>query len=92
MAEDERTVTIDGKIYRTSDIGENGEIQLNNLRGCEMEMIELRRKTAITQTARAAYARALQEIVQALTPIGTAAPSDNNTTTAAPSGSDQALN
>lgn len=72
MAEDERRVTIDGKIYRVADLGENGEAQLNNLRGCEMELTELQRKTAIAQTARAAYARQLQEILKSVTPVGEA--------------------
>ncbi len=83
MAEEERRVTIDGKIYRLADLGENGEAQLNNLRGCEMELTELQRKSAIAQTARAAYARTLQEILKSVTPVGTAPTQEDGTSTAA---------
>ncbi len=78
MADEEKTVTIDGKIYRRSDIGEKGEAQLTNLQGCEMELAELQRRSALTQTARAAYARALQDILNPLTPIGTAPSAESN--------------
>ena len=81
MAEEERRVTIDGKIYRLSDLGENGEAQLNNLRGCELELTELQRKSAIAQTARAAYARQLQEILKTVTPVGDAAQGAETATT-----------
>lgn len=92
MAEEERRVTIDGKIYRLADLGEHGEVQLNNLRGCEMELTELQRKSAIAQTARAAYARQLQEVLKSATPIGTAPTQDGNTETEAPIATGQAPN
>lgn len=86
MAEEERRVTIDGQIYRLADLGENGEAQLNNLRGCELELTELQRKSAIAQTARAAYARTLQEILKTVTPVGTAPSRDEGTSTNAAPG------
>ncbi len=82
MAENERRVTIDGKVYRLADLGEQGEAQLNNLRGCELELTELQRKSAIAQTARAAYARQLQEILKSVTPVGEAAGQDGGASTA----------
>lgn len=81
MAED-RIVTIDGKRYKMSSLAGDAEKQLNNVRGADMEIMNLQRQTAIAQTARSAYARALQEQLKNISPIGDAVGGDENTTLA----------
>lgn len=79
MAE-ERFVTIDGKRYRTSDLAGDAEKQLNNVRGADLELMNLQRQMAIAQTARGAYARALQEVLKTIQPVEDApANSEENT-------------
>lgn len=54
-------VTIDGTEYDTDTMSEEARRQLQNVAFCDRKLDELRNETAITQTARNAYARQLGE-------------------------------
>lgn len=57
----EQTVTIDGTQYRVADLSDNARQQLNNLQVADQEIQRLRQQLGLAQTARAAYAQALQQ-------------------------------
>ena len=59
MADDK--LTIDGKEYALSELSEAAKDQVTNVQVTDQEIARLQRQFAIVQTARAAYARALQE-------------------------------
>ena len=65
MAEEQnqqtRTVTIDGTSYNLADLSDNARQQLANLRAADGEIQRLERQMALARTARAAYARVLQQ-------------------------------
>ncbi len=56
-----QTVTIDGTDYNLADLSENARSQVTNLRVTDQEIARLQQQLAIYQTARTAYARALQQ-------------------------------
>ena len=58
--ENEPKITIDGKDYLLSSLGETARAQLRNVQATDAELRRLQVKTAIAQTARAAYAQALK--------------------------------
>jgi len=60
MTEQEQTVTINGTPYKLADLSDEAKNQLMNLRVTDQEIERLKQKTAITQTARMAYAKALE--------------------------------
>jgi hypothetical protein len=53
-------ITIDGQQYDVSTLSENARSQIANLRITDQEIQRLQQQLAIAQTARAAYARALE--------------------------------
>ena len=53
-------VTIDGKEYDSGNLSNEAQDNILNLRYCDQRLAELRRELAVTQTARNAYAQALQ--------------------------------
>ena len=53
-------ISIDGKTYDLATLGDEARTQILNLRITDQEIARLQRQMAIAQTARAAYARALQ--------------------------------
>jgi glycerate kinase len=53
-------VTIDGKEYTLESLSEAAKGQLTNLRVVDQEIARLQQQQAIAQTARNAYAQALQ--------------------------------
>ncbi|WP_281969164.1 DUF6447 family protein [Roseovarius nanhaiticus] len=57
---DEQTITIDGKEYALESLSEAAKGQLTNLRIVDQEIARLQQQQAIAQTARNAYAQALQ--------------------------------
>jgi len=57
---DPGTITIDGRQYDLKDLSDNAKAQIGNLRVTDQEIQRLNQQLAIAQTARAAYARALQ--------------------------------
>ncbi|MDR5900473.1 DUF6447 family protein [Halomonas vilamensis] len=59
--EKKQTITIDGTEYNVADLSENAQNQVLNLRVTDAEIEKLKQQLAIHQTARTAYARALQE-------------------------------
>lgn len=56
-----QTIKIDGKDYALADLNDEAKNQLTNLSVTDQEIARLQTLLAITQTARAAYARALSE-------------------------------
>ena len=54
------THTINGKEYDTEQLSEAAQAQLTNLRVVDQEISRLQQQQAIAQTARNAYANALQ--------------------------------
>lgn len=54
-------VTIDGTEYDTDTMDDDARRQLQNVAFCDRKLEELRNETAVTQTARNAYARLLAE-------------------------------
>lgn len=57
---DAQTITIDGKEYALDNLSEAAKSQLANLRIVDQEIARLQQQQAIAQTARYAYAQALQ--------------------------------
>ncbi|MBZ0329353.1 hypothetical protein KZO25_03385 [Halomonas sp. ANAO-440] len=57
----QQTVTIDGTEYQLDAISDEAKAQMTNLRVTDQEIERLKQQLAITQTARGAYARALNE-------------------------------
>lgn len=53
-------VTIDGKEYDSDALSEDARDNILNLRFCDSKLADLRRELAMVQTARNAYAVALQ--------------------------------
>ena len=62
MADEKKnTITIDGTEYNVADLSDNAKQQVANLRVTDAEIEKLKQQLAIYQTARTAYARALNE-------------------------------
>lgn len=61
MAEtNDPVVTIDGNEYKLSSLSDAVKAQLSNLKIVDAELARLQQRMAIAQTARLAYANALQ--------------------------------
>jgi hypothetical protein len=60
MTKKSDTVTINGREYSLADLSAEAKTQLTNLRFCEAELQRMKAQTAITETAKAAYGRALE--------------------------------
>ena len=56
-----QTIDIDGKSYELDKLTDEAKSQLGNIRVVDTELKRLDQQKAIAQTARNAYARALQE-------------------------------
>lgn len=54
------TVKINDKEYKLADLSADAKAQLTNLRVCDAELQRLKAQIAITETAKAAYGRALE--------------------------------
>ncbi|EIC22957.1 DUF6447 family protein [Thiorhodovibrio frisius] len=61
MPEQTPTVTINDKSYKLDDLSEKAKQQLVSLRVCDQQITYLQQQLAITQTARASYARVLHD-------------------------------
>jgi transcription termination factor Rho len=57
-------ITIDEKEYETDDMSEEAKAQLQSLQFVDNELQRVQLKTAVLQTARNAYAKALQEALE----------------------------
>lgn len=66
--DEKKTVTIDGRAYDLKALSENARAQIGNLRVVDEEIKKLEQQLAIHRTARAAYARALQEELNRIEP------------------------
>ncbi len=58
-----QTIDIDGKTYQIDNLSSEAKSQLGNIRAVDAELKRLQQQTAIAQTARNSYARALQEVL-----------------------------
>ncbi|MEP2984701.1 MAG: DUF6447 family protein [Sulfitobacter sp.] len=67
MAEGQ-TIDIDGKSYELDKLSDEARGQLANLQVVDAEIQRIEQRKAIAQTARNAYARALQEELAKLEP------------------------
>ena len=56
-----QTIDIDGKTYEIDSLEDEAKSQLSNISAVDAELKRLQQQTSIAQTARNAYARALQE-------------------------------
>ena len=54
------TIKIDGKDYDTDKLSDEAKAQLVSLQFCDQELARLQAQSAAYQTARMAYAKALQ--------------------------------
>nr|WP_298964360.1 DUF6447 family protein [uncultured Halomonas sp.] len=61
MADENQIITIDGNEYKLDDLSEAARSQVVNLRVTDAEIEKLKQQLAIYQTARTAYANALQQ-------------------------------
>ncbi|MFG6611682.1 DUF6447 family protein [Sulfitobacter sp. 1A12057] len=63
-----QTIDIDGKAYDLSELSGEAKKQLGSLQAVDAEIQRLEQRKAIAQTARNAYARALQEELAKMEP------------------------
>ena len=63
-----QTIDIDGKSYEIEKLSDEAKSQLGNIQAVDAEIQRYDRQKAIAQTARNAYARALQEELAKLEP------------------------
>jgi len=61
MAEEMKTWTIDNKEYNIDELSDEAKNHIVSLRIVDQEITNLKQKLAIAQTARNAYAKALNE-------------------------------
>jgi hypothetical protein len=59
-------VTIDGREYALDALSDNAKAQINNLRATDRVIEELKLELAISNTARASYAQALEQELKAM--------------------------
>jgi hypothetical protein len=60
------TITIDNKPYEIDSLSSEAKAQLMSMQFCDQEMARLQAQAAAYQTARMAYAKALQAALPAL--------------------------
>ena len=63
------TINIDNVDYDTANLSDEAKAQLVNLQFCDQELVRLQAQAAAIQTARMAYAKALQAALPAA-PVG----------------------
>lgn len=63
-----RTIDIDGKSYELDQLSQEAKNQLGSIQAVDAELKRLEQQKAFAQTARNAYARALQEELATLEP------------------------
>lgn len=61
MADDKKTVTIDGNEYDLDSLSETAKNQLINLRAADQKIAAVQQELAMIQTARNTYAKVLSE-------------------------------
>jgi hypothetical protein len=60
------TITIDNREYDTDTLSDEAKAQLVSLQFCDQELARLQAQAAAIQTARMAYAKALQAALPAM--------------------------
>jgi len=63
-----QTIDVDGKSYEIDSLSDEAKSQLGNIQTVDVELKRLDQHKAIAQTARNAYARALQEELSNIEP------------------------
>ena len=58
------TITIDNKEYDIDKLSDEAKAQLISLQFCDQELQRLQAQTAVFQTARVSYAKALKEALK----------------------------
>ena len=66
-----RPITIDGKTYNLNTISDAAKAQIVNIQATDAELKRLAIQTAIAQTARAAYGKALKDELEKGEPVPT---------------------
>ena len=66
-----RPISIDGKTYNLNTMSEAAKAQLVNIQATDAELKRLAVQTAIAQTARAVYSKALKDELEKGTPLPT---------------------
>ena len=61
-----RKITIDGREFEYEQLSENAKAQLSSLQFVDVELQRLQAQIAVMQTARAAYAKSLNEELPAV--------------------------
>jgi adenosine/AMP kinase len=64
-----RPISIDGKTYNLNSMSEAAKAQLVNIQATDAELKRLAVQTAIAQTARAVYGKALKDELEKDTPL-----------------------
>lgn len=59
------TITVDGREYDSDALSDQAKAQVASLQFVDAELQRLQAQTAVLQTARGAYGRALNEILEA---------------------------
>jgi hypothetical protein len=62
------TITIDEIAYTESDLSKEAKDQLGSMQLCDQKIVALQADLAIAQTARNAYANALEELLPEVAP------------------------
>ncbi|WIX33797.1 DUF6447 family protein [Salinicola sp. JS01] len=65
MADNDQTVSIDGKEYQLDQLSEEARKQLANLRLCDEEIARIQRQYSIAQAARVTYSNLLERALPA---------------------------
>jgi len=65
-----RTITIDGKSYDADALSPEAKAQLASIQFVDSELVRLQAQSAALQTARMAYAKALNESLNPLASLG----------------------
>lgn len=63
MADSEKKIKIDGTEYSLSSLSDKAKIQITNLRFVENEIMQLKARLAIANTAKLAYQVALRNAI-----------------------------
>ena len=63
-------ITINNESYELDSLSEDAKSQIQSIQFCDQELGRLQAQTAVLQTARAAYAKALQAVLPVPAGVG----------------------
>lgn len=67
--DEKKTISIDGRNYYLDDLSAKAKAQIGNIRVVDEEIERIERQLAIHKTARATYARELQQELSDIEPL-----------------------